>query len=116
MATLTMTIRFLCELAAFGALGWWGRANATGAASIALMVTVPLVAAVWWGLWVAPRAHRRLRDPARFGAELVVWIPATIALLDLMMPAAAIGFAVLSLATALGARRYEAPMVTSPPA
>ncbi|MCB9564771.1 MAG: YrdB family protein [Kofleriaceae bacterium] len=109
MGALVLTLRFALELGALGALGWWGAtgAGASGAPAIALAIVLPAIAATWWGAWVAPRARRRLRDPARFAAELVVWAPATLALLDLTAPAIAIGFAALALATAVGARRHE---------
>ena len=104
---VVLTLRFLLELGALVALGWWGRGAADGAASIALAVALPLGAALWWGLWVAPRARRRLRDPWRFAAELVLWIPAALALGDRVGAIYAVMFAVVSLAVAVAARRFE---------
>ncbi|MCB9594522.1 MAG: YrdB family protein [Sandaracinaceae bacterium] len=100
-------VRFLLELGALAALGWWGSARVPGLGSYLLAVGLPLAAAVWWGALVAPRARRRLRDPARFAAESLVWASATAALWDLTSPAPAAGFAALALVTALAARKYE---------
>jgi hypothetical protein len=52
-----LALRFLLELCALGALGYWSsKAGNTTIAKIALGVGVPLVAAVVWGTFVSPRA------------------------------------------------------------
>src|SRR5829696_3233345 len=52
-----LALRFLLELCALGALGYWGfQAGNTTIAKIALGVGVPLVAAVVWGTFVSPQA------------------------------------------------------------
>jgi len=99
-----MTIRFVCELAALGVLGWWGKH--TG--GVALAIALPVMAGALWGAWVAPKAKRRLGDPARFAVESIVWSSAIIALVLLGQPLAAAGFGIAAFATALGARRFEA--------
>ena len=54
---LTLTVRFLLELAALGALAWWGvRTGQTAGMKVLLGAGAPLVAAVVWGLFVAPKA------------------------------------------------------------
>ena len=52
-----LLLRFLLELCALGALGYWGfkTGNAT-ITKIALGVGAPLVAAFVWGVFVSPRA------------------------------------------------------------
>ena len=50
------------------ALGIWGFSE-----NIVLGVTAPLAAAVVWGLWIAPKAKRRLRDPVRLAIELLLF-------------------------------------------
>jgi len=52
-----LLLRFLLELCALGALGYWGfkTGNAT-ITKIALGVGAPLVAAVVWAVFVSPRA------------------------------------------------------------
>jgi hypothetical protein len=69
MAVL-LTIRFLAELGMLAALAWagWHLLDSTFG-SLVLAVLLPAAAAVVWGLWVAPRARRRLADPARVVVE-----------------------------------------------
>ena len=53
----TLALRFLLELCALGALGYWGFKTGGGAlAKVGLGLGVPLVAAVVWGTFVAPKA------------------------------------------------------------
>jgi hypothetical protein len=74
-------LRFLLELAALAALaygGWhvpgplWLR--------IVLAVALPLLAAVIWTRWVAPKASRPLADPLRLVPEWVVFGGGAVAL------------------------------------
>jgi hypothetical protein len=52
-----LLIRFLLELAALGALGWYGaRTGDTTAAKVALGAGLPLAAAVLWGMFAAPKS------------------------------------------------------------
>jgi hypothetical protein len=55
-----LTLRFACEVAALVAVGWWG-----WTVSPVLGVVFPLLVAVIWGAWIAPKARPRLpRTPA----------------------------------------------------
>ncbi|MES9504934.1 YrdB family protein [Streptomyces sp. NPDC000609] len=55
-------LAFVVELAALGALGWWGSVVGDGVVfRLMLAVGAPVVAAVVWGLFAAPRA--RFRPP-----------------------------------------------------
>lgn len=57
MLTTNLTVRFLLELAALGAVGTWGfSAGASGAARLALGVGVPLLLAAFWATFVGPGA------------------------------------------------------------
>ena len=52
-----LILRFLLELAALAALGWYGvRTGETTAAKIALGAGLPLAAAALWGLFAAPKS------------------------------------------------------------
>ena len=56
-----LLLRFLLELCALGALGYWGFKTGSGTiAKIALGVGAPLVAAVVWAIFVSPRAPVQL--------------------------------------------------------
>ncbi len=110
LGPVVMGLRFACELAALGALAWWGAA----ASGTALAIALPIVAATYWGLLVAPRAPHRLRDPLRFAAESLVWAAAVAALVMLGRIGLGAGFGVVAIATAIGARRFEPGLVASP--
>jgi uncharacterized protein DUF2568 len=65
--------RFLLELCALAALGYWGFQAGSGAVErIALAVGVPAVAAVVWGVFGAPGSPRQLHGLWRLGLELVI--------------------------------------------
>jgi hypothetical protein len=52
-----LLIRFLLEICALGALGYWGFRVGDGAtAKIGLGIGAPMLAAVVWGIFVAPKA------------------------------------------------------------
>jgi hypothetical protein len=52
-----LAVRFLLELCALIGLGYWGFTTGSGAITkVALGIGAPLVAAVVWGVFVAPRA------------------------------------------------------------
>jgi hypothetical protein len=81
MRVLNLGLRFALELCALAALahgGWhvpgpvWSR--------IVLAVALPVLAAIVWGRWVAPKASRPLPDPQRLLPEWLVFGGATVAL------------------------------------
>jgi hypothetical protein len=80
MAAL-LVLRFVAELGLLAALAWggWHLAGST-ALSIVAAVLLPAVAALVWWRWVAPRATRRLRDPARAAVEVVLFMTAFVLL------------------------------------
>jgi len=56
-----VALRFLLELCALGALGYWGFKTGSGAlAKTTLGIGAPLVAAVVWGTFVSPNAPVQL--------------------------------------------------------
>jgi uncharacterized protein DUF2568 len=65
---LNLGLRFVLELCMLVALGIWGFSE-----NIVLGIAAPLAAALVWGLWIAPKANRRLRDPVRLAVELVLF-------------------------------------------
>jgi Protein of unknown function (DUF2568) len=84
---LNLGLRFVLELCMLVALGIWGFSE-----NVVLGVAAPLAAAVIWGLWVAPKAKRRLRDPARLVVELLLFGAAGVALAAADRPLAAAVF------------------------
>src|ERR687890_101899 len=81
MRAINLVLRFVLEVCALAALaygGWhvpgplWSR--------LVLAVLLPLVAAVAWGRWVAPKASHPVPDPLRLVPEWCVFGGAAIAL------------------------------------
>ena len=74
-----LLLRFLLELSALGALGYWGFHSTTGLLGrLALGIGAPLVAAVIWAIFVSPNASVPLSTPGWllvqggvFGAAMV---------------------------------------------
>jgi Protein of unknown function (DUF2568) len=64
-----LALRFVLELAALAGLAEGGDAVAGWPAAAVAVVA----GAVAWGLWCAPRARRRLAQPARTGVEAAVF-------------------------------------------
>ena len=89
-------LAFLLELLALGGLAWWG-ADAGGglAASILLGAGAPVVAAVAWGLFAAPRARVRLPLAGVLAVKVIVFGLAAVAVAAIGRPGSAIAFAVV---------------------
>jgi hypothetical protein len=74
MLAINMALRFVLELCALGALGYWGFTTGSGTiGKLVLGLGAPILAAVLWGAFVAPKAARPLQDPAKLLVELVVF-------------------------------------------
>ena len=69
MSWLVNGVRFACEIAAVVAVVWWGWP--------VLGIVAGAIVILLWAAWVAPKAKRRLTDPARFVLELVIFGAAT---------------------------------------
>ena len=69
-----LALRFLLELCALVALGYWGFESGGGAiAKVALGIGAPLVTAVVWGVFVAPRAPVELPGVVVLLLQVVVF-------------------------------------------
>ena len=74
-------VRFILELAALAALGYWGFRVGDGAiARVALGIGTPLVAALAWGLFVAPRASVDAPEAVRLLLQIAIFGGAALAL------------------------------------
>lgn len=92
-------LAFLLELGMLAGLAWWGAAAVSGlAASIALAIAIPALAAIIWGLLAAPRARIRLPTAGVLAVKTVVFGGAAGAVYSLGQHALAVTFAVLALA------------------
>jgi len=71
---VVLTVRFLTELMLLGGLALAGTQLGSGVAlAIVDAVLLPAAAAALWGLFLAPRARRRLPEPARFLLEFALF-------------------------------------------
>ena len=58
---INLLFRFLLELAALGAMGFWGWQKGEGIFGIILALTIPIFVATIWGVFAVPN------DPSRSG-------------------------------------------------
>jgi hypothetical protein len=97
----TLTARFLCELAMLAALAFWGYVVGEGPWAWLLGVGAPVLAAVVWGAFVAPRARVPVPAPVRVQIELVLYAVAAVGLAAAGQPVAAVVLGVAGLVTSL---------------
>ncbi|MCW2963882.1 MAG: hypothetical protein JWO17_1134 [Actinomycetia bacterium] len=101
MSWLVHGVRFACEIAAVVAFVWWGWP--------VLGIVLGAIVIVVWGAFVAPKATRRLADPARAVLELVIFGAATAGFVSVGQTLLAIVFAVAAAVSAGLSRRVPAP-------
>jgi hypothetical protein len=102
MRNVAYAVRFLCEIAAVVAFVWHGwvvQGLVIGAAIV-----------VFWGLFVSPKAPRRLEDPLRLVSELVIFAGAAISFAEVGQTVIAVVFAVCAVGSALSVRRWPEPV------
>ena len=69
-----LLLRFLLELFALGALGYWGFKTGGGmAAKVGVGIGTPLVAAFVWGVFLSPRAALALPETLVLVLQAVVF-------------------------------------------
>ncbi len=73
-------LRFVLELSALAAVGYWGWSEHGGVWRWVLVVAAPLAIALVWGRWVAPKARARVGDPWKLLLEVLVFGSAVAAL------------------------------------
>jgi quinol-cytochrome oxidoreductase complex cytochrome b subunit len=72
--TANLALRFLLELCALAALAYWGAEVGRGLLlKLVLGIGAPLVAAVVWGTFVAPKATVPVSTPIRILIEVVIF-------------------------------------------
>jgi hypothetical protein len=104
-----LTLRFLAELALIVVLVIAGASTGSQLATrIVLAICLPVAVMAFWGVFLAPRSRRRLGDPARLVAEIVLFGAAAA---YLAVVASVIGAAVFGVITigAAGLSRVYAP-------
>jgi hypothetical protein len=104
LAGAVLTIRFLTEVALLAGLAIAGARLGDGIVfKIVDAVLLPLAAAAVWGMFIAPRARRRLAEPARLVVEVALFAGTGLVLLlsglpvtGIVIAVAGIGFAILT--------------------
>ena len=98
MSTLmpvALALRFVLELCALAALGYWGwQTGQTQVMKAGLGIGAPLMAAVLWGLFVAPKARIAAPATVRFAVELAVFTLAALGLYLAGRPQLALALAI----------------------
>jgi hypothetical protein len=93
---INLALAFLLELCMLAALGYWGFTLEQGlAVRTAAGLGAPLLAAVIWGLFLAPKASTPLREPFRLLVKLILFGLAVAALYAAQRPWLAAVFALL---------------------
>ncbi len=99
MRAVNLVLRFVLEVCALSALAYGGwHVPGPLRSRLLLAVLLPLVAAVAWGRWVAPKASHPVPDPLRLIPEWCVFGGAAVALAATGHPVLAILLAVLAAA------------------
>lgn len=102
---LALALRFVLELAAIGAVSWWGFAlDAPMAVRVTAGIAAPFVVIVVWGAVVSPRARFARPRWRREIVEALVWLAAIGALLATGYPVLAVLFALLVVADRVALR------------
>ncbi len=93
---INLAIRFVLELVGLVGIGYWGYHSAgSSVGKLVLGYGLPLVVAVVWWAFVAPKARIPLSLAPRLGIEFVVWSAATLAFAAGVSPAVGVAFAVV---------------------
>lgn len=75
-----LALRFLLELAALAAVGYWGWKTGDGALRPAFAVAAVAAIVVVWALFISPKASVVVPGPLKLALELAVWVAAGAAL------------------------------------
>jgi len=102
-----LAVCFLAELALVGGLAWLG-VSIGGNVVVSVVLAVVFVAAivVFWGVWMARTARRRVPDPARLVVEIVLYGGTAVALVAVGHVVPAIVGGVIAIAASVLSRRF----------
>jgi hypothetical protein len=81
LKTLNLLVRFLLELCMLAAVGYWGFKTQSGwLMKILLGIGLPILIALLWGMFLAPRAVRPLSGASFLILELTLFASGALAL------------------------------------
>jgi Protein of unknown function (DUF2568) len=101
LRAITLTVRFLVELALLAALAFWGFVAGSGVMAFVLGIGAPAFAAIVWGLFIAPRARYPVALPVRVLIEVALFALAAVGLAASGRALLGIGFGVLAVSTSV---------------
>jgi hypothetical protein len=96
-----LALRFLLELAALAAVGYWGWKTGGGALGWVLAVAAVAAVITVWALLVSPKHTIETSKPVSFAIELAVWVAAGAALYATDHDALALAFLAVSVISGL---------------
>ena len=81
LRVINLTVRFLLELAALAAFAYWAATiNSPRGGRTVLAIVAPLALAIFWGLFVSPKARFSTGRIGQVGLGLLVFLAAAAAL------------------------------------
>lgn len=108
-----LSVRFALELCLLAALGYWGFHVATPPLlALALGLGAPLLAALVWGTFVAPKARVPLSPPRQLACEIAIFALGTVALAAAGQPRFALLFALAEIASRALVARWGREAIT----
>jgi hypothetical protein len=97
-----LLLRFLLELGALAALGYWGyHASQLTVIRVGLALGAPLVTAVIWGIFVSPNASVKLPGVLHLSLQVIIFGLAAAALVAVGRPRLGAIFALLVIINAV---------------
>lgn len=103
-----LALRFMVEMAAYAALGYWGVSTTSPfIARVALATLAPLGAVALWSALLAPKARWRRNDPVAIALELAVFAGAAVALATSGPVRLSLVFIVIAVTNTLLVRRFD---------
>ena len=96
LKSANLALSFFLELCLLAAFAVWGFSTGSGLSIQLLMgIGAPVLVAVLWGLFMAPKAYRPLQPPLHQIAELIIFGLAFVALYAAGQPTLTLIFAIV---------------------
>ena len=93
---LNLAVRFLLELCLLAAVGYWGfKTQSSWLWKLVLGLGLPLLIAILWGTFLAPRAGHRLQGLPFYALELTLFATGALALFTADRPALGWAYAIV---------------------
>lgn len=95
VSSANLAFRFVLEIASLIALAYGGWRLGSGiSGQLLLALGAPLTFVAIWGVFISPKAPRRIADPVRLGLEVLLFAGVTIMIAASSFPLVAAAFAI----------------------